>query len=369
MQKYSRNGGVSLDAVDVESEKSETDQFIPSPESFTAPKTSFAFGSFRLEAILAVLFYLLIGPTLILLNKHIYSDLGFKFPVTLPTLGLFTSSVISRFLVKFKFVKLTKEVSWRDYIFKIAPIGLFMALTLYLGNRSYLYLSVSLIQLLKSITPVFTLLLLVLFDFEDPNFKIWLAIVLICIGTVTGTAETNTPEWSILGLVIMVLSCMAEAMRMLTMQILLQGEKYPAIESLYYFAPVSFFWMLLLVAYLELSDLLSDGILIIWLHPYYFIIASILGFFVNIASVLVVKTTSSLTLKVLGAVRNLGLVGVAVMFFDDIVSKQEFFGYVVSVSGILMYNYEKIQQRKPSPSVASAILSPISSSSASVQRV
>ena len=72
---------------------------------------------------------------------------------------------------------------------------------------------------------------------------------------------------------------------------------------------------LLLVAYLELSDLLSDGIITIWLHPYYFITASILGFLVNIASVLVVKTTSSLTLKVLGAVRNLGIVGVAVIIF------------------------------------------------------
>merc|ERR550534_1836059 len=128
---------------------------------------------------------------------------------------------------------------------------------------------------------------------------------------------------------------------MLLMQMLLQGEKYSAVEGLYYFAPASFLWMTILATYLELPELLSEGVLIIWLHPFPFFCASILGFLVNIASVLVVKTTSSLTLKVLGAVRNLGLVGVAVIFFDDIVSKQEFCGYVVSVSGILMYNYEK----------------------------
>ena len=46
-------------------------------------------------------------------------------------------------------VEVKHQVTWQFYVTRIMPIGLFMALTLYMGNVVYLYLTVSFIQMLK----------------------------------------------------------------------------------------------------------------------------------------------------------------------------------------------------------------------------
>lgn len=40
-------------------------------------------------------------------------------------------------------------MTWRFWLARILPVGLFMALTLHFGNIVYLYLTVSFIQMLK----------------------------------------------------------------------------------------------------------------------------------------------------------------------------------------------------------------------------
>ena len=48
-----------------------------------------------------------------------------------------------------KWVEVKRQLTWRFYITRILPVGLFMALTLHFGNVVYLYLTVSFIQMLK----------------------------------------------------------------------------------------------------------------------------------------------------------------------------------------------------------------------------
>lgn len=54
-----------------------------------------------------------------------------------------------RWLQVFEFVSADKAVSWQLFVTKILPVGFFMAGTLSTGNLVYLYLTVSLIQMLK----------------------------------------------------------------------------------------------------------------------------------------------------------------------------------------------------------------------------
>lgn len=48
-----------------------------------------------------------------------------------------------------KVVEAKKVVTWRFYMTKLMPIGLFMAATLHFGNLVYLHLTVAFIQILK----------------------------------------------------------------------------------------------------------------------------------------------------------------------------------------------------------------------------
>lgn len=47
-------------------------------------------------------------------------------------------------------VEVTRVLTWKFYLERILPVGLFMALTLLFGNVVYLYLTVSFIQMLKA---------------------------------------------------------------------------------------------------------------------------------------------------------------------------------------------------------------------------
>lgn len=48
-----------------------------------------------------------------------------------------------------RLVQIKTGMTMRFYMFRIMPVGLFMALTLHFGNTVYLYLTVSFIQMLK----------------------------------------------------------------------------------------------------------------------------------------------------------------------------------------------------------------------------
>lgn len=112
----------------------------------------------------------------------------------------------------------------RFYVMRIMPIGLLMALTLLFGNLSYLYLTVAFIQILKAFTPVITMGALFLAGLETPTARLVASVVVIAIGTAIAAAgELN---FSLLGVVIMMLSEVFEAARLVLTQKLLTGLRF-----------------------------------------------------------------------------------------------------------------------------------------------
>jgi hypothetical protein len=79
-------------------------------------------------------------------------------------LGLAWGSGIASYLTchVFQFVKIKprSHVDARFFLLRLMPVGFFSAITLYLGNLAYLYLTVAFIQMLKSLTPVITMAVL-----------------------------------------------------------------------------------------------------------------------------------------------------------------------------------------------------------------
>lgn len=91
----------------------------------------------------------------ILFNKWILDTLEFPFPIILTTWHLAFGTLMTQILARTttlldgrKKVKMTGRV----YLRAIVPIGFFFSLSLICGNVTYLYLSVSFIQMLKAST-------------------------------------------------------------------------------------------------------------------------------------------------------------------------------------------------------------------------
>jgi hypothetical protein len=128
--------------------------------------------------------YMSIGPSLILLNKYILYILNFPYPMALASMGIFSSGLLARLLVKYNWatIKCHKEVAGILYLKRVFPVGLSYATTLTLGNYVYLYLDVSIIQMLKCFSPVLVMLGLYLTRVETPKNSTVCAVLVISVG-------------------------------------------------------------------------------------------------------------------------------------------------------------------------------------------
>ena len=117
----------------------------PATEKPDPPKAS-------IPAAFYVVTWIGMSSATILFNKWILDTAGFPFPIILTTWHLAFGTLMTQILARTttlldgrKKVKMTGRV----YLRAIVPIGVFFSLSLICGNVTYLYLSVSFIQMLK----------------------------------------------------------------------------------------------------------------------------------------------------------------------------------------------------------------------------
>lgn len=145
-----------------------------------------------------------------------------------------------------------------------------------------------------------------------------------------------------LGFIIMVTSEFCEALKLAAMQYMLGNLKLNLMEGIYYLTPAGFLWMCFFILPLELSRMLEEGAAaIIFANMPAFVLAATLGFFVNLLSYGVIQTTSSLTFKVLGQVKNVAVVVASCVIFGNRVSGIQALGYALAIVGFALYNKAK----------------------------
>lgn len=295
-------------------------------------------------AVLASLSWMMVSSSLIFVNRLILVDYGFPYPFIVSGMGMLMSSVLSFSVCKvLRWVDANQEVSLRFYITRIMPIGFFMASTLFTGNQVYLYLGVSIIQILKALTPVITMLALFAARLESPTVKMIAAVLSIAFGT--AVAAYGESELSTIGLIFIFASEGSEAARLVMTQFLLVGLKFHPIEGLMYLAPACSFWLLIGAVVLEMPSVAEEHAWAVVINNrVLFALAACMGFAVNSLAYTTIKLASALTLKVLGTVKNTLIVVCAVIFLGEEVSLLQASGYFVSIAGFASYNYIKLNQ-------------------------
>lgn len=288
--------------------------------------------------------WMFFSSVLILVNKHILKDLKFPYPMTVSSMGMFASGVFSWLVVRvLKLAESEVQISTRFYLTNVLPVGFFMALTLWSGNTVYLYLTVSFVQMLKAFTPVITMIALFIARLETPNRPMILSVLVIAAGTaLSAYGEVNL---HVLGTCIMFVSEMAEATRLVMTQYLLVGLKMGPFEGLMYLSPACFLWLSLGGALLEWRSILdSGGLSIAREHWPLFVSAACMGFVINLLAFATIKLASSLTLKVLGTVKNALLILAAMALYAEVVTALQAWGYVLSTIAFGVYTWTKMKQ-------------------------
>mmetsp|Transcript_2777 Transcript_2777/g.2912 ORF Transcript_2777/g.2912 Transcript_2777/m.2912 type:complete len:358 (+) Transcript_2777:125-1198(+) len=295
-----------------------------------------------MNVIFILLIYMFIGPTLILLNKFILHNLSFPYPMFLSGLGVAVSGLVAQVIVRAGYVVLQRKDAVEGILWykRILPVGLAHAGTLAFGNSVYLLLNVGFIQMLKSFTPVIIMIVGYLARIENPSRPVILSIMVISIGT--ATTCSFTPQLNLLGLLVMFLAEVTEAVRLVLTQFLLQNLKFGVVEGQYVIAPASAFWLFLASAIYEFPTMIkANAFSTIFANPMTFVAASTMGLGVNFMTYYVIQATSGLTMKVLGTVRNIFTIFLGFLFYKEVISVNEGLGYTIALLGFAAYNIAK----------------------------
>lgn len=165
----------------------------------------------------------------------------------------------------------------------------------------------------------------------------------ICLGT--ALASVGEVNFNLSGISLMMAAELTEAIRLILVQNFLQSLRFGIVESQFYMAPAGAVCLMGASVLTEYKVMYANGAFAQMVaHPALFFLTGTLGVGVNFLSYLVVQQTNSVTLKVLGAARNAGLVLLSVLYYGELVSGTQALGYAVSLCFFGLYSFLKMNK-------------------------
>ncbi|XP_078427391.1 putative sugar phosphate/phosphate translocator At3g17430 [Wolffia australiana] len=290
-----------------------------------------------------LMIYVFLSSGVILYNKWVLSPryFNFPYPITLTMIHMGFSGAVAVLLIRVFKVMPPVKMTVSIYATCIVPISAFFAASLWLGNSAFLYLSVAFIQMLKALMPVATFIVAVLFGTDHLRCDMFLNMLLISFGV--GIASYGEINFSLIGMAYQILGIVAEALKLVLTQILLQrrGLTLNPITTLYYIAPCSLLFLLVPWFFLEKDVLNVDQIQSnVWI----FFSNALCALALNIIVFLVIGRTGAVTTRVAGVLKDWILIALSTLVFpESVISGLNATGYSIAICGVILYNYIKIR--------------------------
>lgn len=177
---------------------------------------------------------------------------------------------------------------------------------------------------------------------KQVTFSLFFSVSLITLGILLSCSSVKGQS-SFFGIFILALASLAEVFKLLITQLILQDQKMSVIESHHLLSPPSVFFLLIASYFFEYDEFMKrEAYNIIFNYKLIFLFAIIIGVFVNYITSLVIQKTSSLTMKILGIVRNLFLVFYGIFIKNDSISTNQIYGYSIVTLGLILYNLSEL---------------------------
>lgn len=299
-----------------------------------------------ISAWVYIVFWISISCTMILFNKAVLDQMKFPYPMFLTTWHMTLSTVLTQIMANttnmLPGVK-EEKVDRAAMINQILPVSIFFSVSLVLANKSYIYLSVSFIQMLKAFTPVAVLIFSFTTGLEKTSCIELYIVTVICVGVaLTSVGETY---FSWIGFTFQSMAIIAESSRLVLTNILMKNLKLDPLSSLYYTAPMCAVFIGIPCFYFEFSELPWER-----MQTTEFMVTMLINggvaFTLNVAVVLLISNTSALVLTLAGIIKDILLVFLSVTIFQSPVTPLQYAGYGVALLGLNLHKeYKKNPER------------------------
>ncbi|GMP51011.1 hypothetical protein CsSME_00017409 [Camellia sinensis var. sinensis] len=236
----------------------------------------------------------------LLLNKYLLSNYGFKYPIFLTMCHMTACSLFSYVAIVWMKLVPLQTIRSRVQFVKIATLSLVFCTSVVSGNVSLRYLPVSFNQAVGATTPFFTAVFAYIMTVKREAWLTYVTLIPVVTGVVI--ASGGEPSFHLFGFIMCLGATAARALKSVVQGILLsaEGEKLNSMNLLLYMAPIAVLFLLPATLFMEENvvgitiALARNDIKIIW----YLLFNSALAYFVNLTNFLVTKHTSALTLQV-----------------------------------------------------------------------
>ncbi|PIA53646.1 hypothetical protein AQUCO_00900310v1 [Aquilegia coerulea] len=279
----------------------------------------------------------------LLLNKYLLSNYGFRFPIFLTMCHMSACALFSYIsIVLMKIVPL-QMISSRTQFFKISSLSIIFCCSVVGGNISLRYLPVSFNQAVGATTPFFTALFAFMMTLKREAWVTYAALVPVVTGVVI--ASGGEPSFNLFGFIMCISATAARAFKSVLQGILLssEGEKLNSMNLLLYMSPIAV--LVLLPATLTMEPTVLESIILLGrkYNSMWFLlfVNSAMAYSANLTNFLVTKHTSALTLQVLGNAKGAVAVVISIIIFRNPVTVIGIGGYSLTVMGVVLYGEAK----------------------------
>ncbi|PKA63299.1 putative sugar phosphate/phosphate translocator [Apostasia shenzhenica] len=292
----------------------------------------------------------------LLLNKYLLSNYGFKYPIFLTMCHMMASSLLSYVAIAWLKLVPMQAVRSRLQLVKIATLSLVFCGSVVSGNISLRFLPVSFNQAVGATTPFFTAVFSYIMTVRREAWITYVTLIPVVTGVIIASGkgiiahlvklgDEGEPSFHLFGFIMCIGATAARALKSVVQGILLssEGEKLNSMNLLLYMAPIAVVFLLPATLFMEENvvgmtlALAREDIKIIW----YLLFNASLAYFVNLTNFLVTKHTSALTLQVLGNAKGAVAVVVSILIFRNPVSVTGMLGYSLTVIGVILYSEAK----------------------------
>ncbi|KAI3519872.1 hypothetical protein L1887_09090 [Cichorium endivia] len=284
----------------------------------------------------------------LLLNKYLLSNHGFKYPIFLTMCHMSSCALLSYIAIAWMKIVPLQTIRSRAQFVKISALSLIFCASVVSGNISLRYLPVSFNQAVGATTPFFTAVFAYLMTLKREAWLTYITLIPVVTGVVI--ASGGEPSFNLFGFIMCIGATAARALKTVVQGLLLssEGEKLNSMNLLLYMAPIAVILLLPATMFMEENvvgitiALARQDFGIVWL----LIFNSSLAYFVNLTNFLVTKHTSALTLQVLGNAKGAVAVVVSILIFRNPVSVTGMAGYTLTVLGVVLYGEVKKRSSK-----------------------
>ncbi|KAF5198963.1 Udp-galactose transporter [Thalictrum thalictroides] len=301
------------------------------------------------RALLAIIQWWGFNVTVIIMNKWIFQNLDFKFPLSVSCIHFICSSIGAYLVIKVFKTKPLIPVEPEDRWKRILPMSFVFCMNIMLGNLSLRFIPVSFMQTIKSFTPATTVVLQWLVWRKYFDWRIWASLVPI-VGGILLTSMTEL-NFNMFGFCAALFGCLATSTKTILAESLLHGYKFDSINTVYYMAPFAtmilggpalFFEGAGVINWLQTHESLYSALVIIFG-------SGLMAFCLNFSIFYVIHSTTAVTFNVAGNLKVAFAVLVSWLIFRNPISGLNAAGCAVTLIGCTFYGYVRhmLSQQPP----------------------